>query len=101
MKLFAATLFVVLFSLGCGEEPEPPPNPCAPELRVYVAGQFTCGTTCPAGTSEAYRDGPFLVCHECDDPDIGCDPGQTCVMQCGPGCEDDTAGCCGARVCDG
>ncbi len=69
--------------------------------NVYFAGVTTPGSTCPEGAAEAYRTGHTLVCHQCtDDRDcIDAANGPACRALCGPGCEDDTGGCCPVRVC--
>jgi hypothetical protein len=69
--------------------------------EVFVAGATTPGTACPEGSTEAYRTGHTLVCHECtDDRDcIDAPRGPACRSLCGPGCDDDTSGCCPVRVC--
>jgi len=71
---------------------------CEGNLRVYVNGGSTRGAACPAGTTVAYRDGDILACHSCTD-DADCDEGAECSFHCGPGCENDTGGCCGVRGC--
>jgi hypothetical protein len=91
-QVAALLLFTVL---GCGGQDAQQTNPCAPQMQLYPTG---CGDTCPPGSFEAYRTGSYLVCNECDS-DTGCDAGMTCIVGCGPGCEDDTAGCCPHQVC--
>jgi hypothetical protein len=69
--------------------------------EVFLGGATTPGDSCPEGSTEAYRTGHTLVCHECtDDRDcIDAPHGPACRSLCGPGCQDDTSGCCPVRVC--
>ena len=79
---------------GCGDND----NSGAPHFEVDVDGERRSGSTCPLGTTEAYREGSLIVCNGCAiDPDCG--EGRRCSIQCGPGCEDDTSGCCPVRRC--
>jgi len=71
---------------------------CEGKLRVFANGTVTRGAACPPGTIVAYRDGDNLVCHSCTTA-ADCPKGQSCHTQRGPGCEDDTGGCCPMRVC--
>jgi hypothetical protein len=75
---------------GCGDGG-------GPDTRVYAFGRVTEGSACPAGTSEAYRDGDLIVCNSCE-TNAEC-PSRVCVTQCGPGCENDPEGCCAVRDC--
>ena len=69
------------------------------QLRLVGDGLGGRGSTCPDGYTEAYRDSGFLVCHSCES-DADCSDGETCATRCGPGCEDDTRGCCPLRTCE-
>lgn len=80
---------------GCGDNDN---SAAAP--MIYVDGSQRPGTVCPPGTTEAYRERNVLVCHGCT-TDVDCDGRGRCSTQCGPGCEDDTGGCCPVRSCVG
>jgi hypothetical protein len=71
---------------------------CQCASRVFVNGIVSDGSSCPAGTTEAYRDHGVIVCDACA-TSRDCDGGLGCHTQCGPGCENDTGGCCPVRVC--
>jgi len=87
-----------------GESHESCPEDCPLDCRrcgafeVHARNHAFRGDACPPGTTEAYRDGRFLVCDSCVD-DRDCANGETCVTHCGPGCENDTGGCCPQREC--
>lgn len=68
------------------------------QLRLAGDGLSGRGSSCPAGYTEAYRDSGYLVCDVCKDGER-CRTGAACTIVCGPGCEDDTGGCCPMRVC--
>lgn len=93
-----------LSPLGCdntdGEVAKDSSNETCQALDVYVGASLVeCGTACPAGSPEAYRDGSKLACHACQ-TDADC-PSEhpKCETVCGPGCENDTAGCCPVQDC--
>ncbi len=73
---------------------------CPGEYQVFVGSNrtSTCGTSCPEGAVQAYTDGDIMACHECTD-EVPCETGQTCSTACGPGCEDDSGGCCPVNEC--
>ncbi len=71
---------------------------CAEDLQVFLNGETFRGSACPPGSTRAYRDGIHLVCHGCNAIDE-CPDGKLCTEFCGPGCEDDTSGCCPVRAC--
>lgn len=86
-------LAVMLAAGGCGDNDNSGGTPL-----VYVNGARRPGTACPSGTTEAYRDGNLIVCHGCA-MDADCGGLRRCSTQCGPGCENDTGGCCPVRAC--
>src|SRR5262245_44900817 len=65
---------------------------------VHAFGITSSGKHCPEGTTRAYRDGSLLVCNSCT-TDADCATDHRCRFLCGPGCESDTAGCCGVEEC--
>jgi len=60
--------------------------------------EATQDTSCPAGTTFAYRDGDIIACNTCAS-DADCKPSGHCETVCGPDCENDHGGCCGVREC--
>ena len=71
------------------------------EMQIYVGtASAGCGDACPPGMTEAYQDSLYLVCNECTTVDDCGDGAAACSMQCGAGCENDTAGCCVVLVCE-
>ncbi len=104
----ACVLFIVLGALGalgacggdsCSDTTDSSAATCE-ALEVYVGVHpVDCGTSCPEGTEEAYRDANDLVCHACATADDCPDHLPRCEIACGPGCEDDTGGCCPVRDC--
>lgn len=99
-------LLLSLLSLSCGDDARSEladtvseSDTCAAST-VYVGNEaLGCAQACPEGVAEAYRDGDLLVCHACQAA-ADC-PAElpSCETACGPGCEDDTGGCCGVNVC--
>lgn len=71
---------------------------CSGGSRVFFDGAVFPGSSCPSGSTEAYRDGDYVVCDACTDGTL-CANGAQCTLRCGPGCEDDIGGCCPVRVC--
>lgn len=67
-------------------------------FEVHARRHVFRGDSCPPGTTEAYRDGNLLVCHDCNDA-RDCENGAACRDLCGPGCEHDSGGCCPQRQC--
>lgn len=78
---------------GCGDN-----DNSTATTWVDVDGSRRPGTACPPGTTEAYRAENLIVCDTCA-TDVDCVSGSRCVTRCGPGCEDDTGGCCPVRTC--
>ncbi len=69
-------------------------------LEIYVGTHpVDCGTSCPEGLETAYQDGAVLACHACTDDGDCPSHLPRCEIGCGPGCEDDTGGCCRGRLC--
>jgi hypothetical protein len=93
--LFVLACFALAASLhGCGDNDNSAPR----ETFVFVNGQTFPGSQCPDGTTFVYRTADTLVCDACRDA-RDCAAGLDCRTRCGPGCEDDTGGCCPVRVC--
>ena len=89
-----------------GESHERCPQDCP--LTCRACGAFDVdahhqrirGDACPTGTTEAYREGALIVCNNCDHI-LDCHGNEQCRTVCGPGCENDTGGCCVRRDCVG
>ena len=67
--------------------------------RVYLGIRRIVADACPTGATEAYREDDRIVCHRCAIDTDCLSPGDRCQMVCGPGCENDSGGCCGVREC--
>jgi gluconolactonase len=104
-SLFSLIL-LSLTGLSCGDDASSDPtdtvgitDTCAASTVYVGAKGIGCASSCPEGSAEAYRDGDLLVCHACQTGDDCPAEAPSCEVACGPGCEDDTGGCCGVNVC--
>jgi len=98
--LLAVTLAACGGEGGLSDGPSGDAEECT-AMQIYVGTEYAgCGDSCPAGTTEAYQDPPYLACNECETAD-DCGGGASgCGVRCGPGCEGDTGGCCVILVCE-
>ena len=98
LRPLMAAIVITVLTTACGDGGDSADT--SDIKRVLAGGQVTPGNACPAGATESYRTGDLLVCNTCDD-NSDCQTGgpKTCNTICGPGCEDDTSGCCPVRLC--